>query len=161
MSSLLRNTVWEKGALDGEPRKYRALVRVWLPIYDGIAIAAGIFAILFGSSLLDRIYGDLTDVIGAVYSFVAFVCLIGVAHPHLWKVEVMAKIVLIGMLLSYVLAVLISPSPQQIAYASGPSWFVAAMLCWGVPMAGFRLTQLAVEEFERQVLRRAKEIRNE
>ena len=161
MRSLLRGTVWEKGALDEEPKKYRPLVRVWLPIYDGIAIAAGIFAVLFGSQLLDRIYGDATDLIGGVFSLIAFTCLIGVAYPANWKLEVGAKIVMLSMLFSYVVAVLVSPSPAQLAYAQGPSWFAAAMLCWGVPMAGFRLTQLAIEEFDRQVKARAQEIRNE
>ncbi|USH45482.1 membrane protein [Microbacterium phage DoTi] len=161
MKTLLRGTVWEKGALDGEPKKYRPLVRVWLPIYDTIAIAAGIFAAAYGSSLLDRIYGDMTDLIGIAYSGIAALCFLGVSRPSLWKLEVASKILLLGMLFSYVVAVLVSPSPQQLAYASGPSWFVAAMLCWGVPMAGFRLTQLAIEEFDRQVAARAQEIRNE
>lgn len=160
MESLLRGTVWEKGALNGEPKKYRPLVRVWLPLYDAIAIAAGVFAITVGSSLLDRIYGDFTDTIGAVYSFIAFLCFIGVAHPRLWPLEVAAKCMLLGMLFAYVGAILWSPSPQQLAFAAAPNYFVAAMLMWGVPMAGFRLTQLAIEEFDRQVKLRVKEIRN-
>lgn len=158
--TLLRGTVWEKGALDGEPKKYRPLVRVWLPLYDAIAFSAGIFAAVYGSILLYRIYGDLTDAIGLLYSLVAAVCFVGVAYPNLWKLEVAAKIGLIGMLLGYVFAILWSPSPQQLAYAAAPNYFVAAMLCWGVPMAGFRLTQLAIEEFERRVAARVQELRN-
>ncbi|QPX62682.1 membrane protein [Microbacterium phage Xitlalli] len=158
---LLRGTVWEKGALDREPKKYRPLVRFWLPLYDTIAFAAGILAAAFGSSLLDRIYGDATDLIGFVYSFVALTCFVGVAYPSLWKLEVAAKCGLLGMLASYIIAVLASPSPQQLAYASVPSFFVAAMLLWGAPMAGFRLNQLAIEEFDRQVARRVKELKSE
>ena len=160
MGSLLRGTVWVRGALDAEPKKYRPLVRVWLPLYDVVAILAGIFAAWFGSSLLDRIYGELTDLVGLLYSLVALVCLIGVAYPHLWKLEVAAKICLVGMLLGYVVAILTAPSPQQLAFAAAPSYFGAAMLCWGVPMAGFRLTQLAIEEFDRRVAARVQEIRN-
>ncbi|QQO39384.1 membrane protein [Microbacterium phage CrunchyBoi] len=160
MKTLLRGTVWEKGALDGEPKKYRSLVRFWLPLYDVIAIAAGIFAVWVGSSLLDRIYGDLTDAIGTVYALVAALCFIGVAYPKLWMLEVGAKITLLGMLFGYVAAILWVPSPQQLAFAAAPSYFVAAMLCWGVPMAGFRLTQLAIEEYERQVAKRVQEIRD-
>ncbi|QKY80396.1 hypothetical protein SEA_PABST_38 [Microbacterium phage Pabst] len=160
MKTLLRGTVWEKGALNGEPKKYRSLTRFWLPLYDVIAIAAGIFAVWVGSSLLDRIYGSLTDLLGTVFGLIALLCLIGVAYPKLWVMETAAKISLLGMLFGYVIAILWSPSPQQLEFAAAPNYFVAAMLCWGVPMAGFRLTQLAIEEYERQVATRVKEIRN-
>ena len=161
MKSLLRGTVWEKGALDQEPKKYRPLTRVWLPLYDIIAIVAGIIAVFFGSSLLDRIYGDWTDLIGSIFSVVALTCFVGVAYPSLWKLEVAAKCALLGMLTSYIYAILTNPSQQQLAYAQHPNWFVATMLIWGVPMAGFRLTQLAIEEFDRQVADRVKEIQSE
>tara|TARA_R110002020_G_scaffold404912_1_gene614979 strand:+ start:18838 stop:19329 length:492 start_codon:yes stop_codon:yes gene_type:complete len=154
------NTIWAKGALDHEPKKYRSLKRVWLPIYDSIAIVNGLLALWFGSSLLDRIFGGFTDVIGVFFALVAFVCLLGVAFPALWKVEVAGKVVLIGMVLSYVLCILIYPSPQQLAAQEAPNFFVAGMLVFGLPLAIFRLDIITREEFERRVTEKVSEIQN-
>ena len=159
MDFLLRGTIWEKGALRREPKKYRSLTRVWLPIYDGIAIAAGILAAVFGSRLLDGIYGGATDLIGILFAVVAFFALAGVAYPYLWRLEIAAKCVMLGMLSSYIAAILVAPTPEQLAFRDGPAWFVAAMIVWGFPLAGFRLTQVAVEEFDRRVAARVEELK--
>ena len=160
LQNLWSQTIWAKGALDNEPKKYRSLKRVWLPLYDGIAIANGILALWFGSRLLDRIFGSLTDVIGLFFSLVALVCLLGVAFPALWKIEVVGKVILIGMVLAYALCILIFPSPEQLSAQEAPNLFVAGMLIFGLPLALFRLDIITREEFERRVTKKMGEIQN-
>jgi xanthine/uracil permease len=158
MKDLLAISVWGEGVLDDEPKKYRSLQKFWLPLYDGIAIAAGIFAWLFGSRLLDRIYGDFTDAIGLAFALVAFVCFVGVSFPKLWRTEFAAKCILIGLIVAYVFCILLAPSPEQLLAKEAPNFFVACMLVFGLPLACFRMNMLAVEEFDRRVQRRVRVI---
>lgn len=151
LGRLWRATIWSRGALPESEWKYRNLKRVWIPVYDLIAIGAGIMAVVHGSRLLDRLYGDATDAIGLVFSAVALVCLVGVAFPRLWAVEVVGKVILVGMVIAYMSAIAISPSPEQILAREAPNWFVVWMLAFGLPLAMFRLDLLAHERLARKV----------
>ena len=156
---ILRGTIWKKGALDHEPKKYRSLWRVWLPLYDIIAIFAGIFAVTHGSRTLDRIFGTFLDPLGVLFAVVALICLIGVSFPKLWKLETIGKSLLVGIISAYVYCILFIPSQEQLSYAEAPSYFVACMLLIGLPLPLFRLNQLAEEQFDRRVQARARELR--
>ena len=157
--SIFKYTVWAKGALDHEPKKFRLLWRVWLPVYDVIAIFAGCSAFIYGSRTLDRIFGSLLDPLGIMFALVGFACLVGVSFPKLWKLETIAKSVLIGVVSAYTYCVLFIPSPEQLSYAEAPSYFVACMLLIGLPLPLFRLNQLAEERFDRRVQARVRELR--
>ena len=159
---LLRGTVWERGALDHEPKKFRSLWRIWLPLYDGIAMSAGLLAVFYGTRLLDRIFGDaLTNVLGVFFFVVASLALLGVAYPRLGKLETAAKSLLIGSVIAYVYCILFLPSPEQLAQSEAPNYFVAAMLFIGLPLPMFRLNMLAEERFDRRVAMRVQELMNE
>lgn len=156
---LFARTVWAPGALDHEPKKFRSLWRVWLPLYDLFAIGAGISAVAVGSPLLNRVFGEaFVDITGYGFTAVASACLIGVAFPRLWRFEVAMKSLLIGMIVAYIWCILAFPSSQQVASAGGPSYFVAFMLAFGLPLALFRLNQLADEQFDRRVIARVEAI---
>lgn len=160
MRALWGATVWAKGALRAEPRKYWSLKRLWLPLYDVVAIVNGLLAYYFGSRLLDRIFGAATDLVALAFTAVAIVCLIGVSFPRLWRVEFAGKVLLIGMVVGYIACILAFPSPEQLALKEAPSFFVAGMLVFGLPLACFGLDLLTREEFDRRVQRRVKEIQN-
>lgn len=152
MKRLLSRTVWAKGALDHEPKKFRSLWRVWLPAYDLFAIGAGVSAVVHGSTLLNRIFGEvLTDIAGWGFTAVALSCLICVSFPALWKLEMVSKSVLVGMVVAYIYCILFLPTPAQIAASGAPNYFVGFMLAFGLPLALFRLNQLADEQYERRV----------
>lgn len=157
-----RHTVWAPGALDHEPKKFRTLWRVWLPLYDVIAITAGFFAYSHGSNLLNGIFGPLVvDIVGLGFMAVAVLCLVAVVHPKLWKLEIGAKSLLIGMVATYIWVILFLPSNQQLATSGAPSYFVACMLAFGLPLALFRLTQLGEEQYDRRVEQRVEELRHD
>jgi len=160
MRALFRASIWAPGALASEPRKYRSLRRVWLPIYDLIALMNGLLAFVFGSRILDQIFGTMTDLVGLLFAAVALVCLVGVSFPKLWRVEFAGKVLLIGMVVGYIACILAFPSPEQIALKEAPNFFVSGMLVFGLPLACFGLDLLTREEFDRRVQRRVKEIRD-
>lgn len=153
-------SVWWPGALAAEPEKYRPLKRLWLPMYDVIALINGFLAVFFGSRLLDRIFGQTADVVGLLFAGVALVCLIGVSFPRLWRVEFVGKVLLIGMVVGYIVCILAFPSPEQLELKEAPSFFVSGMLVFGLPLACFGLDLLTREEFDRRVRRRVKELRD-
>lgn len=157
---LAAQTVWARGALANEPRKYRPLKRLWLPLYNVVAIVNGLLAVAFGSRILDQIFGDAVDLVGYLFAGVAFTCLVGVAFPRLWRVEFAGKVLLIGMIVGYIVCILAFPSPQQLELKEAPSFFVSGMLVFGLPLACFGLDLLTREEFDRRVQRRVKEIRD-
>lgn len=156
MRRLWRASIWHPDAIPLHEQKYRSLKRLWLPVYDIIAVLAGITAAVYGSRLLDRLYGDFTDAIGLFFSFVALVCLAGVAFPRLWALEIAGKSLLVGMILAYAIAIVVSPSPEQIAQQEAPSWFVSVILLLPLPLPLFRLDLLATEWADRRAVERRK-----
>ena len=153
MRWLYRQSIWATGAtpIDDPWRKAK---RIWLPLFDIIMMTAGIHAIVFGSRLLDRLYGDFTDVIGAAFVLVAAACLIGVGWPRMWPVEIVGKILLVSMIVGYVAAIILSPSPEQLAAKEAPSWFVASMLLGLTLFPLARLDRLLDEWVKRRGIRR-------
>lgn len=150
MLRLWRASIWHPDAIPLEERKYRHLKRVWLPVYDVFAMGAGLSALIFGSRLLNRILsGWLVDLAGAGFALIALVCLLGVAFPGLWSVEMVGKSLLVGMVVAYMGAIVLYPTdPHDI-----PNWFIVSMLAFGLPLACFRLTLLGEEWKERRAER--------
>ena len=146
MRRLFAASIWARGAIPPDEWKYRWLKRLWLPIYDLFATAAGICAVVFGSRLLNRLLdGAMLDAVGIVFTGIAFVCLLGVAFPRLWLVEIVGKVILVGMIGAYMSAIVLYPTVPNEA----PNWFVFAMLGFGLPLAMFRLSLLGEEWKER------------
>lgn len=150
MRALWMASIWHPDAIPLHERKYASLKRVWLPLYDVVAVLAGIAAIAFGSRLLDRLYGPFTDPIGAFFILVALVCLAGVAFPRLWAVELAGKFVLVGMIITYIAAIVVSPSPEQLLAREAPSWFVVAMLALNLWLPFWRIENLTTEWVDRR-----------
>ncbi len=125
--------------------KYRNLKRVWLPLYDLIAVFCGVQAFLFGSPLLNVLFpAGLIDMLGVMMAAAAVVCLAGVAFPRLWMVETIGKIILVGMISAYVATILL------LSQNAGSNLFVVGMLTFGLPLAFFRLNLLGEELKERR-----------
>lgn len=141
-------SIWWPGAIPDAEWKYRHLKRLWLPVYDLIALIAGTFAVTFGSRLLYRILDPhLVDLVGGLYAVVATACLIGVAFPRLWAVEVAGKVILVGLIVGYIAAIgLYSNVPGE-----PPAWFILAMLAGLIPMPLFRLGLLGEEWVVRRI----------
>lgn len=146
-------SVWAPGVVpDDDP--WRTAKRVWLPLFDVLMMWAGINAVVHGSLLLDRLYGDATDLIGAVFALVAFACLTGVVWPRMWPVEMVGKILLVSMIVGYVFGIVLSPSPEQIAAKEAPNWFVVSMILGLTMLPIARLDSLIDEWVERRAKRR-------
>lgn len=145
MRAFWRETIWHPDAIPLDEWKYRNLKRVWLPVYDAIAIAAGVQAIIFGSTLLNRMFPpEIVDAFGIAMVLIATVCLFGVVFPRLWRVEIVGKVLLVGLIAGYVTTILLfSDNP-------GPNLFVVGMLSFGLPLAFFRLSLLGEEYKERR-----------
>lgn len=154
MRALWQASIWHPEAIPLHERKYASLKRVWLPLYDLIAIWAGVNAVVFGSRLLDRLYGPFTDVIGVFFSLVALVCLAGVAFPRLWVVELVGKFVLVGMIIAYIAAIVVSPSPEQLLAREAPSWFIVTMLALNLWLPFWRIENLTTEWADRRAVAR-------
>lgn len=146
-------SVWAAGVVPTDD-PWRNAKRIWLPLFDVIMIISGINAIVFGSRLLDRLYGNFTDLIGAAFVIIAAACLIGVGWPRMWPVEIVGKILLVSMIVGYVFGIILSPSPEQLAAKEAPSWFVASMLLGLTTFPLVRLDRLLDEWVKRRGTRR-------
>lgn len=147
ISRLWRRSIWHPDSISPEEWKYRWLKRVWLPVYDLFAIGAGIWAAIFGSSILYHLLGDTgaVDALGIAFAFVAFICLMGVIFPELYKIEIVGKIALIGMLGAYAGSIIAFN-----ANGDSTSWFVAFIVVMTLPLPLFRLNLLGEEIKERR-----------
>lgn len=157
---LLRHTVWAHDGIQAEDWKYRDLQRVWLPLYDLIAIYAGLMGLLFGSPILEKVFGivdsfaiiDPIDWATGGFVLIALTCFIGVIHPRLWAVEIVAKVMLVGLIAAYIFTIIVYGDRG----ASGlPNLFVTGMLAFGLPLALFRLDILGQEILDRRIVRAA------
>lgn len=148
--ALWRASIWHPDAIPLHERKYASLKRVWLPLYDVVAVGAGLNAVVHGSRLLDRLYGPFTDTIGVLFMVVAAVCFAGVAFPRLWAVELVGKFVLVGMIIAYIAAIIVSPSPEQMLAREAPSWFIVNMLALNLWLPLWRIENLTTEWADRR-----------
>jgi len=128
MRALWQSTIWAEGAVrdDDETRNYK---RIWIFGWLGFALWSGLNAILYGSRLLDRLYGPTTDVLGSIYILVALAAVIGAAFPRLWALAGAAALLLIGMNAAYIWGIVSSPSAEQLAAKEAPNWFIVTQLC--------------------------------
>lgn len=145
-----RLTIWHPINTDPEDDE-RWSVRVWLPLYDLLAVLAGIIAFEIGSPFLNRLFEHwLVD--AAALSFIAsgLAALVGVCIPRLWRVEIAGKIGMSFLLTSYAFLVLAFPSGGGISNA-----FVTVILImatWGIYP---RLTKLFIRGFRASEARKA------
>lgn len=146
MRRLWRASIWHPDAMPPDEWKYRSLKRLWLPVYDLLAIGAGIWAALFGSPVLHELFdGPVIDAMGILLTAVATVCLLGVIFPPLWRWEICGKVLLVALLGAYAAAVVLfrtNPDPG--------SGFVAFVIVLSLPLPIFRLTLLGEEIKERR-----------
>jgi uncharacterized membrane protein YfcA len=140
-------SIWHPTAIDPEEWKFRNLMRVYLPTYDFLAVLAGIWAAMFGSPILHRLFPEdfVVDVLGIALAAIAMVCLAGVAFPRLARVETLGKVLLVGLLSSYAGAIVIFNANGDIS-----SWFVAFVVLMVLPLPLYRLSMLGEEKKERR-----------
>lgn len=144
---LWRRTIWHPAAIPPEEWKYRSLKRVWLPVYDVIVMVTGIWAVWYASPILRTwLPDDAIDVIGSLFVLAGFACLLGIAFPRLWKIEIVGKILVLAFLSTY--AGMIWVLNVQGDAASG---FVSFVVCLGLPLLFFRLMLLGEEIKQRRV----------
>ncbi|WP_170289820.1 hypothetical protein [Microbacterium oxydans] len=117
-----------------------------MPVYDLIAIGAGIWAALFGSPVLHELFDEpVIDTMGTLLAIVATTCLLGVAFPHLWRWEICGKALLVALLAAYAAAVVLFR-----ANPAASAGFVAFIIVLALPLPIFRLTLLGEEIKERR-----------
>jgi len=142
-------SIWHPDAIPSDEWKYRNLKRVWLPVYDLIAILAGITAAVQGSPILNRLFNEqLVGSLGVALAVVATVCLAGVAFPRLWAGEIIGKTLLVGLVAAYATTILVFPATLT------PNHLVVLMLAVSLPLPLFRLGLLGEEHKERRAARR-------
>lgn len=138
-------SIWHPAAIPPDEYKFRNLKRVWLPLYDVIAVFCGVNAFLTGSPLLNALFSeDLIDMLGLMMASAALVCFAGVVFPRLWLVEMIGKAILVGMICAYVATIML------LSQNAGSNLFVVGMLTFGLPLAFFRLNLLGEELKERR-----------
>lgn len=143
---LLRRTIWDADAISPDEWKFRNLMRIALPVYDAIVVGAGVWAMLWGSPILHRLFPEHVIVLlGALLSAAGISCAVGVIFPALWRLELMSKVALVALLGTYAVVVLLfrsSPDPS--------SAFVVFILLLALPLPLFRLSLLGEDIKERR-----------
>ena len=147
---LKRYTVWHPINTDPADDD-RWTVRVWLPLYDLLAVLAGLIAFHVGSPILNRLFDHwLVEVAALAYALAGAVTLVGVVIPCLWRLEIAGKIGMSFLLTSYAFLVLAFPSGGGVSNA-----FVTVILImatWGIYP---RLTKLFIRGFRLSAQRKA------
>lgn len=99
-------TIWHPAAIDPDEWESRSLRRFWLPLFDLMLAAAGLWAFTYGSPVLRVLFSEkVINVAELSLTLSATMCLIGVVFPRLLNVELVGKIILLSLLGGYVLSV--------------------------------------------------------
>lgn len=132
-----RSTVWHPINTDPEDDD-RYGPRFWYPMYDVIAFALGVAALLIGSPLLNKLFPAwFTDTMGIVLMTASVVCLVGVVFPKLGVLELVGKLAIVFMLGGYAGTVAVLSNNGE-----PPNWFVVLVLIMAVWLLGPRVTKL-------------------
>lgn len=132
-------SIWHPDAIPLDEWKYRNLKRVLLPIVDVFLIWCGVWAGIQGIPAIDLFFTDwVSDSFSYVFTGAAMLALIGVAFPRLWWVEAGAKIVLSGLLASYLgaLMLLTLPSIGSRGFISGLAGIALGIVTWRLSLLG-------------------------
>lgn len=147
-----RLTIWHPINTDPNDDD-RWTVRVWLPMYDALAVLLGIIAYYIGSSLLVQLFPPvIVDAVAVFFLFAGLITLIGVTIPKLWRIEVAGKIAMSFLLTTYAFLVLTFPS-KDVPNNSFVT-VILIMATWGIYP---RLTKLFIRGY--QASRKRKELR--
>lgn len=106
--AFLAQSVWK---LEDNKTDPDATARFWLPLFDVVMILAGVWASVFGSPILHRLFPTaLVDVAGIGMALAAGLALVGVVVPRLAMLELLGKLLLIFFLGSYTACVAFFPA---------------------------------------------------
>jgi hypothetical protein len=145
--AVARHTVWHRDAIPLLERKYASpLKRAFLPMYDAIAVLAGIYAIYSGIPSLDALVPQMVStVVGFLFIGAAVVALIGIAVPAAWRLEIAGKLVLFGILGTYLIALRVLAADGE-----GTRDFVGCVVAMAMLVPLLRLWVLGKEIGERR-----------
>ncbi|MBF4625554.1 hypothetical protein [Clavibacter sp. VKM Ac-2872] len=139
MSALRRiyaKTIWHPDAIPAAERKYASpLKRVFLPLFDALAVTAGWVAIQHGIPSIDRLLpAGISDLAGYLFLAAGFAALVGIAFPAAWAVEIAGKVLMFALLGVYLLA-LRHPSLN----GEGTRDFIGCVVAMAMVLALYRL----------------------
>lgn len=131
-----RLTVWHPINTDPADAD-RSGPRFWYPVYDLIAMALGIYALVLGSPILNRLFPSwFTDGMGIFLTVAASICLLGVVFPRLSILELIGKLAIVFMLGGY------AGTVAFLSNTGEPNGFVVIVLVMAVWLLGPRITKL-------------------
>jgi hypothetical protein len=103
MRRLLGATVWARGGVRPEDRRFRGIFRYVLPLTDVLFLYFGVVGWHNGIRSVEQATGDDWQTWWSLsLAVAAFVALVGVSFPRLWLVELAGKIPLITLVTVYV-----------------------------------------------------------
>lgn len=140
MRWLARQTIWHPGAIpESEGEVGRDIKRWVLPTIDLLLIVGGILGLRGGLPTFAVIYNQAvaTAASGAVLAL-ASLCLIGVAFPRLWLIELTAKCGLALVLVTYsiLLLALAAAEAGTRGFVAGVSAALCTIIVWRIVWLG-------------------------
>lgn len=112
-------TVWSDKGIESDAWRMRGIVRYVLPLFDLALLWFGLAGVLYGiGSVRQATSLDWQTSWSGLIAASALVALIGVSFPKLWVAELFAKIVLTGLIVSYVLPLVVRHLTEPYALAT-------------------------------------------
>lgn len=144
---LYRASIWHPDAIPVLELKYAAMKRRLLPAVDLVCIYMGVWGSVFGLPSVDMTYGGvISRVAGAAFAVFSFAALVGIAFVRLYALEIIAKALMIGCLLTYGMAVVLTTS--EVGEAS--RMYVLGLITIAILLVLFRLSILRHERSVRK-----------
>lgn len=150
MRKLFLLSIWAPDAIPADEWKYRNLKRVMFPVIDFIFILGGISAAYYGVPAISEFFPELVvNSFSALLCTTAFICFLGVSFPRQWRLEILGKTILFGLIVGYITALFILT-----AVGEGNRGFVLAIALVAICPIAWRLTLLGSEWQERRLAAR-------
>jgi hypothetical protein len=151
---LLSHTVWAPDAIAPEDYEHRNLTRVMFPVIDVLFFYCGLNASWFGVPAISEFFADHTvDLYAYSLAAVSVACLVGVAFPALWALEILAKSALLSLVSLYFLALFILT-----AVGEGNRGFVVGIAAVAMCPVIWRINQLGSQWQKRRLAAKAERL---
>ncbi|WKW85420.1 membrane protein [Microbacterium phage Milani] len=133
-----RLTVWHP--INTDPNDdYRHGPRFWYPGYDLMAVTLGVYALMLGSPLLNRLFPTwFTNGMGLVLIVAGGMAFLGVVFPKLYLVELAGKLLIVFLMSGY------SGTIAWLSQNAGENGFVVIALAMIPVLLAPRITYLFI-----------------
>lgn len=139
VKALFNLSIWAKHSIPAGEWKYRNLKRVLFPIVYLLFFCSGFYADQYGVPAISDFFPySVIHVFSYILGTSSVLCLLGIAFPRLWPLEILGGSVILGLMTGYLLSLFIIAviGPGNRGFVLFVSAIALAVVVWRLSLIG-------------------------